>query len=94
MVGELLKGYANAARDPRLFYYRDVDKKEIDLLMEEGDAVYPLEIKKGKNPSDAGRNFSVLEKTKKTVKPGLILCMADELFPVSRDLWYCPISLI
>ena len=94
VVGELLKGYANAARDPRLFYYRDVDKKEIDLLMEEGDAVYPLEIKKGKNPSDAGRNFSVLEKIKKTVKPGLILCMADELFPVSRDLWYCPISLI
>ena len=94
VVGELLKGYANAARDPRLFYYRDVDKKEIDLLMEEGDAVYPLEIKKGKNPSDAGRSFSVLEKFKKTVKPGLILCMADELFPVSRDLWYCPISLI
>lgn len=94
VVGELLKGYANAARDPRLFYYRDVDKKEIDLLMEEGDAVYPLEIKKGKNPSNAGKNFSVLEKYKKTVKPGLILCMADELFPVSRDLWYCPISLI
>lgn len=94
VVGELLKGYANAARDPRLFYYRDVDKKEIDLLMEEGDAVYPLEIKKGKNPSNAGKNFSVLEKYKKTVKPGLILCMADALFPVSRDLWYCPISLI
>ena len=94
VVGELLKGYANNARDPRLFYYRDVDKKEIDLLMEEGDAVYPLEIKKGKNPSNAGKNFSVLDKFKKTIKPGLILCMADELFPISRDLWYCPISLI
>ena len=94
VVGELLKGYANNARDPRLFYYRDVDKKEIDLLMEEGDAVYPLEIKKGKNPSNAGKNFSVLDKFKKTVKPGLILCMADDLFPISRDLWYCPISLI
>ena len=94
VVGELLKGYANNARDPRLFYYRDVDKKEIDLLMEEGDAVYPLEIKKGKNPSNAGKNFSVLDKFKKTIKPGLILCMADDLFPISRDLWYCPISLI
>ena len=28
-----------------LFYYRDIDRKEIDLLIVEGDTMYPIEIK-------------------------------------------------
>ncbi|HAL18612.1 MAG TPA: hypothetical protein DCO86_03210 [Spirochaetaceae bacterium] len=24
----------------------------------------------------------------------LMICMADELFPISRDAWYCPVGLV
>lgn len=94
VVGEILKGYANSGTEPRLYYYRDIDRKEIDLLAAGGDCIYPMEIKKAKNPSDPDRNFDVLEKFGMEVKPGLILCMADELFPLHRNAWLCPVSKI
>ena len=48
VVSEIIKSLYNAGSSADLFYYRDIDKKEIDLLMAEGDKLYPLEIKKGK----------------------------------------------
>ena len=33
-----------------LYYYRDIDKKEIDLLIVDANCIYPIEIKKAKSP--------------------------------------------
>lgn len=94
VVGEILKSYYNAGKEPNLYYYRDIDKKEIDLLMTSADSLYPIEIKKAKSPSEPDRNFSVLNQFGMEIAPGLILCMADELFPIHRNTWLCPIGLI
>lgn len=94
VVSEILKSYYNSGKEPNIYYYRDTEKKEIDLLLLGADWICPVEIKKSKTPSEADKNFHVLEKTGLKVMPGLILCMADELFPVKRDLWLCPVSLI
>lgn len=94
VVSEIIKSYYNAGKTPDLYYYRDVDKKEIDLLIEKGDKLYPIEVKKAKNPAHADKNFDALKAFKKQVEPGLIICMSDELVPYSRNAWYCPISLI
>ena len=45
-------------------------------------------------PNHADKNFSVLGKLKMDVQPGVILCMADELLPYSRDTWYFPVAAI
>ncbi len=84
----------NTGKDLNLYYYRDIDKKEIDLLIVNADGVYPIEIKKAKTPNDADKNFGVLKKLALPIKPALILCCADKLVPYSRDVWLCPISLI
>lgn len=94
VVGEILKSYYNSGKEPDIYYYRDIDKKEIDLLMLGPDKVYPIEIKKSKTPSEPDKNFAVLEKFGLQVMPGLILCMADELFPLNRNAWLCPITKI
>ena len=94
VVGEILKGYANHGKAANLYYYRDIDQKEIDLLMVGPDCIYPIEIKKAKNPANPDKNFSVLNKFKTNVKPGLVICMADALFPIHKNAWYCPIGLI
>jgi predicted AAA+ superfamily ATPase len=94
VVGEILKGYANHGKAANLYYYRDIDQKEIDLLMVGPDCIYPIEIKKAKNPANPDKNFSVLNKFKTNVQPGLVICMADALFPIHKNAWYCPISLI
>ena len=46
------------------YYYRDIDKKEIDLLIVEGDKLYPIEIKKSKEPAKPDKNFGVLQQFK------------------------------
>lgn len=92
VVSEIVKSYYNAGKRPDLYYYRDIDGKEIDLLFVEGDKIYPIEIKKAKAPDHADKNFSVLDKLKKDIQPGIILCMADEMLPYNRDVWYFPVA--
>lgn len=91
-VSEIVKSYYNAGKRPDLYYYRDIDGREIDLLFVEGDVIYPVEIKKAKMPDHADKNFSALKKFKADVRPGVILCMADEMLPYSRDAWYFPVA--
>ena len=94
VVTEIVKSYFNAGKPVDLFYYRDIDKKEIDLLIVEGDKMYPIEIKKGKEPSKPDKNFGVLQQFKMKVEPAIILCMSDELIPYNRESWYCPVSVL
>lgn len=94
VVTEIVKSYYNAGKFPDLYYYRDVDKKEIDLLLTAGQALIPIEIKKSKSPLGADKNFGVLERLHAEVKPGLVVCMADELLPLNRKAWLCPASVL
>ena len=91
---EILKGYVNAGKRPNIYYYRDVDKKEIDLLIVGPNCIYPIEIKMSKSPSNPNKSLSVLNKFGMEIKPGLVICMTDELFPNSSDSWLCPIGLL
>ncbi len=94
VVGEILKSWYNSGKEPPLYYYRDIDRKEVDLLMIEAGKVYPMEIKKAKSPSNGDRNFSVLGTLGLDVMPGLILCLSDDLFPINREAWLCPMGKI
>lgn len=94
VVSEIIKSYYNAGKALNLYYYRDIDKKEIDLLIDEGDKLYPIEIKKAKSPAHADKNFGVLATFKKQIAPGIIFCMSDELVPYNKNAWFCPICAI
>lgn len=94
VVSEILKSFYNNGKEPLLYYYRDFDQKEIDLILIRGDKVFPIEIKKAKSPSNPTKNFNVMNRFNMQVMPGLVICMTDELFPVTRDSWLCPVSLI
>lgn len=94
VVTEILKSCMNAGVEPGMYYYRDIDQKEIDLLQVKGNTLYPIEIKKSKNPADPDKNLSALDKFGMEVKPMLILCMANELIPYNRTAWLCPVSVL
>ena len=93
-VTEIIKGYLNAGLRPNLYYYRDTDKREIDLLMIDGERAYPIEIKKSRDPAHADRHFGVLDRFPLDLRPGLVLCMTPELVPLSRRAWLCPLSAL
>ena len=45
-VSEIIKSYQNAGREPYLYFYRDRDTKEIDVIIEGDGKLCPIEIKK------------------------------------------------
>ena len=104
VVSEVYKSYLNAGKRPPLYFYRDSNKKEIDMIICQDGIVHPIEIKKGAVPQNATKNFSVLapierEPTtdefgaahlKTTIGTGAVVCLASDLIPIDRKNWYVP----
>ncbi|GAB6276393.1 MAG: ATP-binding protein [Rectinema sp.] len=82
VISEILKSYYNSGvLDPPLYFYRDRDANEIDLLIEDNGKLYPLEIKKHADPrkSDVAV-FDVLDKIPRVKRgTGGVLCLYDHL---------------
>lgn len=107
VFSEIYKSYLNAGKEPPIFYYRDKDKKEIDLLLYQNGILSPIEIKKSASPGiGAIKNFKVLEpitedaafggsdSLKTEIGTGSVVCMANDLLPVDEKNWYVPAWLI
>ena len=95
VVGEVLKSFYNAGiLEPPLYYYRDKDGKEIDLLIEQDGKLHPVEIKKTANPSKRQlANFSVLEKNESiTIGTGGIICLYEKSLPLDDKNVTIPVS--
>ena len=95
VVNQIIKKFSYMSQSPNVFYYRDVDQKEIDLVLETHEGLTPLEIKMTSNPN-AGDivKFEVLNKFKKTVLPGAILCMIDKPLLIGGDNVFLPVCLL
>lgn len=80
---------------PQIYFYRDSDKNEIDVLLEEYDGFTPLEIKLSANPNKRDINtFKLLNKLDKPIKNGGIICLIDELFPIDEKNSLIPASVL
>jgi hypothetical protein len=95
ILGEILKGYWHNGRRVLLYFYRDKDGKEIDLLMVQDGTAYPLELKKTASPGkDDVRHFSVLGKTRMPVGPGGVICLAERSLPLTSAAQSIPVGAI
>lgn len=95
VISEIVKSYQNAGREPFIYYYRDKDSKEIDVLLESDGKLFPLEIKKTAMPgSQLTRVFKVLDKSALQRGTGAVLCMAERLGALDRDNLIVPVWLI
>lgn len=96
VVSELIKNFYAFNKDPKqfLFYYRDTDQKEIDLLYVEENSVCPIEIKKGIAPKKATKNFNVLNKYNLNILPGLVIDTCEKIRPINENAYYFPVFLL
>ena len=107
VVNEIIKSYINAGKDYSrfLFYYRGKDKRkvsgqesdsEIDLIIEENNTLYPIEIKKtGNVRSDMAGAFPILDKDiEKKRGTGAIICRSDYRLKLRDNLYALPIEYI
>lgn len=95
VISEIVKSYHNAGQEHYLNYYRDKDAKEIDIIREVNNTIYPMEIKKTGMPDQRiTRVFSVLENKSKTVADGIVLCTAPNISTIGKNNYIVPISVI
>ena len=89
---EILKSYWHNGLEPLIYYYRDTDQREIDFIIERNMTLYPIEVKKTSVPTaDNAKNFSLLEKLKKPVGIGAILCLRPSALPVNQKVIALPV---
>lgn len=95
VIVEIIKSYYNSGElRPPIYFYRDKEQKEIDLIIEENGKLYPIEIKKSANPSkEMIQNFKVLEKVKE-VGDGAIICMYDNILNLDEKNKVIPYSYL
>ena len=95
VVSELLKNYAYSQSKVNMSYYRDSNAKEIDVFVERGNFVHPIEIKKSANPNAKDiKNFDVLGKASLRQGCGGIICMCEEAIPIDAQNCFIPCNLI
>lgn len=95
IISEIVKSYNARGIRPNISYYRDKDGKEIDLIFYKNNKLYPFEIKKTASPnSDMIKNFKELQKTKKEIGTGGIICFYDELMHLDKNNYVIPVSSV
>lgn len=97
IVSEIIKSYTNNGKDPRtrLYYYRDKNQKEIDLLIFYDNTVYPVEIKKSANPGKTAiKNFDAIKNIEAKAGNGVVLCMMENIIAIDENNYYVPIEYV
>ena len=95
VVSELLKSYHNNAKECLLWYYRDSNSNEIDMVIESDGMLHPLEIKRSVNPSNELIGaFTHLDKASVPRGNGALLCMRPKLSAINSENFIVPIWMI
>ncbi len=91
-VSEILKSWWHHGKQAPVFFYRDKDKKEIDVLIHLDGTLYPVEIKKTSRPDkDATRHFRTIERMKQPVGPGCVLALVPKRLPIVNGVQAVPL---
>lgn len=97
VISEILKSYYNAGKKPNMFYFRNTDGQEIDLIFYENGKIYPIEIKStNKVDKKVIRGFKVLSTyfPNLELSSGGVISMEEELIPLGNDKYIIPIDYI
>lgn len=92
-VSEILKSYLFNGKSAHIYFYRDKEKKEIDVLIERNGKFYPIEIKRTASPKESDvKNFNVLKSLKLSAGKGAIICFYNQFLPLNADVNIIPMS--
>ena len=97
VIAEVIKSYYNRGIvDPPLYFYRDKDMNEIDLLIEDGGVLYPLEMKKHADPQKKDMNaFAKIDRIPGVQRgPGGVICLYDQLVTMQGNDRAIPVAYL
>ncbi len=95
MVNEIIKSYGNNATSCRFHFYRDIDNREVDLVISKNTETYLVECKSGvtfgKNDVKA---MTFLKENGYDITGACIICNTDAIYPVDSGVYAIPVSSI
>lgn len=95
VVSEIVKSYQCCGTEPYIYYYRDKDAKEIDVMIEKDGKLYPIEIKKSASPKRSAINvFDIINKSPLERGTGAVVCMSEKLGAFDKDNLIVPVWMI
>ncbi len=96
VVSEIIKSYWYNGKQPNIYYYRDKEKREIDVIIEENGKLHPIEIKKKSTPDKGDiKNFDVIENVLKLPRGhGAVICAATTHLPLTSDVDIIPVTYL
>ena len=94
-VMEILKSWWFQAFEAPLYFYRDKDGTEIDLLIEKDQTLFPIEIKSAASVRRSwAKTFQTLDRLGLRRGPGAVICFADQSQPLAENVVTVPIGEI
>ena len=95
VVAEIMKTYLNSGKEPYMYYYRDKDMKEIDIVLEHDGVLNPIEIKKTSNPgTELTKVFGLLDRASMQRSKGAMICMKPQVGAIDRENYVVPVWVI
>ena len=97
VVSEIIKSYYNAGKEPNIYFFRDANGAEVDLLFYQNGILYPVEIKKTSSPNIKDiKHFKVLTNYFPTLEigEGGVICNYESVLPLGENNKIIPVRYI
>lgn len=93
VVAEVLKSYLHNGKKAPIYFYRDKDKKEIDIIIEQNGKLHPVEIKKTAKPDKSlVKSFDILPEQNRA--EGAVVCLCNEDLPLTEGVNSIPVGYL
>ena len=99
VIGEVYKSYAAAGQKAPLYYYRNFNGKEIELLILQNGVLYPCVIAKSAQPQKMYKRFNIVNPAFAAcadvqIAGGSVICLAPEFGTDAKNILYIPAWMI
>ncbi|MCX7831162.1 MAG: DUF4143 domain-containing protein, partial [Acidobacteria bacterium] len=94
IYSELLKHSKYSNCPYTIYYYKTLDRKEIDFIVSRGDEIIALEVKLSSSVhKEDFKNIIALSKEFSRLKCGYVLYMGDKIIPFGKNLYALPATI-
>ena len=95
VINEIRKSYLNLGIPFNVYYYRDKEQNEIDLILDYNGVLHPIEIKKTSSTNlRMLKSKEILKKANIPIGQGAIICSSDNISALDKETLIIPIWCI
>ena len=99
VIGEVYKSFANSGQKAQLYYYRNFNGKEVELLILHNGVLYPCVISKSAQVQKMYKRFNIIEAafggcTEVKTAAGSVICLVPEFGIDKNNIMYIPAWMI